>query len=120
MNTKIDAINSLIVFANKAFDGADTMRKAELVELLVASIKAVRALPDAPAPSIARTPGVSATPAITVAMCALAEYSMQMRDDKLNQLTYALMLKLNTNDLRECLDASVRRSGAGTATAEAP
>lgn len=61
-----------------------------------------------------------AIPALTVAMCTLAEHAVHLRDDKLNQLMYTLMLKLNPDDVRAWLDASAHRSAAGTATAEVP
>lgn len=149
---KITAINSVIALANKAFDGADTMRKAELVELLAASIKAVRALPDVPIKvahfgsstgefgwsgidavgrritwksepakaegAVSGAPVTPAIPAITAAMSALAGRALLMRDDQLNVLMFQAMLKLNTEDIKEWVDADALIRGVSPTAAE--
>lgn len=84
MSTKIDAINSLIVFANKAFDGADTMRKAELVGLLAASIKAVRALPDT-----AQRDDIPADMVVTTMKIEVDDSQVRAALEPLEQLTAA-------------------------------
>lgn len=59
-----------------------------------------------------------AIPAITAAMNALAGRALQMRDDQLNVLMFEALMKLNTEDIKEWLDADALIRGVSPIAAE--